>query len=107
MFATDCAYHCPPRAVAIPRALRASAISPQRPRASLLGLADDGENIGRVAIRLGLHGTHGILAGVVEPWVTEGDPTGLGGRKGLTGAPGDERLLLPERLNDFAGTPTL
>jgi hypothetical protein len=26
-FATDCAYHCPPRAVAIPRALSASAIS--------------------------------------------------------------------------------
>jgi hypothetical protein len=27
MFATDWAYHCPPRAVAIPRALSASAIS--------------------------------------------------------------------------------
>ena len=29
MFATDCAYHCPPRAVAIPRVFSASAISSQ------------------------------------------------------------------------------
>jgi hypothetical protein len=59
-----------------------------------LGLADDRQHIGRIAIRLGLHGAHGILAGLVEPWVTEGDPTGLGGRKRLTSARGNERALL-------------
>ena len=91
----------------MPRGVQHLCNLPERARARLLGLADDGENIGCIAIRLGPHGVHGILAGLVEPWVTEGDPTGLGGRKGLTGAPGDERLLLPERLNDFAGTPTL
>jgi hypothetical protein len=42
---------------------------PQGSRARLLRLADDWENIGRVAIRLGLHGAHGILA----------SPTDLGG----------------------------
>ena len=63
---------------------------PQGARACLLRLADDGENIGRVPIRLGLHGAHGILAGLVEPWVTAGHPTGLGGRKRLPGAPEDE-----------------
>ena len=74
----------------MPRALSATAIPfPQGSRARLLGLADDG-----LAIRLGLHGAHGILAGLVEPWVTEGHPTGLGGRKRLTGARGNERALL-------------
>ena len=61
---------------------------PQGSRARLLGLADDQQDIGRVAIRLGLHGAHGILAGLVEPWVTEGDLAGLGGRKGLPSARG-------------------
>jgi hypothetical protein len=42
-------------------------------------LADDRQHIGRTAIRLGLHGAHGILTGLVEPWVTEVHPTGLGG----------------------------
>ena len=68
----------------MPRALSATAIPfPQGSRARLLGLADDG-----LAIRLGLHGAHGILAGLVEPWVTEGDLAGLGGRKGLPSARG-------------------
>ena len=53
---------------------------PERPRPGLLGLADDREHIGRIPIRLGLHGAHGIIAGLVEPWVTEGHPTDLGGR---------------------------
>ena len=79
---------------------------PERTRARLLGLTDDWEHIGRVAIRLGLHGAHGGLAGLLEPWVSEGHPTSLGGRKGLTGARGDERLLLSEGLNDFAGSPS-
>ena len=52
---------------------------PERPRVGLLGLTDDWEHIGRLAIRLGLHGAHGILAGLVEPWVAEGHPAGLGG----------------------------
>ena len=78
--ATLWAYHCPPRAVAIPLAFSASAISLKGTRASLLGLAYDREHIGRIPIRLGLHGAHSILAGLVEPWVTEGHPTDLGGR---------------------------
>ena len=67
---------------------------PKRSRARLLGLADYREDIGRVPIRLSLHGAHGVLAGLLESWVAEGHPTGLGGRKGLTGACGDERALL-------------
>jgi hypothetical protein len=52
--------------VAIPRVLRASAIS-LSVRARLQCLADDWLHGGRVAIRLGLHGLHSALAGLVEP----------------------------------------
>ena len=67
---------------------------PERPRAGLLCLADDRQHISRLAIRLGLHGAHRAFAGFVEPRVTEGNPTGLCGRQGLTGPRGDERTFL-------------
>src|SRR5215831_7428728 len=56
MFATDCAYHWPPRAVAMPRALSASAISRSVRAPAFWGLADDDEHVGRAAIRFGPHG---------------------------------------------------
>jgi len=52
MFATLGAYHRPPRAVAMPRVQRLCNL-PKRPCASFLGLADDRQHVGRVAIRLG------------------------------------------------------
>ena len=45
---------------------------PQRFSAGLLRLTDDRKDVGRVSVRLGLHDAHGVLAGHVEPWVTEG-----------------------------------
>jgi hypothetical protein len=53
---------------------------PQCSRACLLGLTDDWQHVGRVAIRLGLHGVDSVLAGLVELGVTEGDTASLGSR---------------------------
>jgi hypothetical protein len=72
MFATDFACHCPPRAVEMPRALSASAISLRVRAVSLLCLADDREHVRRVPVPFRLHGIHGALAGHVEPGANSG-----------------------------------
>src|SRR5215471_15393623 len=94
MFATLWAYHCPPLAVAIPLAFNAPRNFRERTCASLLCLADDGEHVGGIAIRLRLHGLRGVLVGRAEPWITKGHSASLGCRKRLAGTRGDERAFL-------------
>jgi hypothetical protein len=47
---------------------------PEGTRACLLCFTDDGQHVGRVAIRLGLHGLNSAFAGQVEPWVAKVGP---------------------------------
>ena len=67
---------------------------PQRRRARLLRLADDGQDVGRKPVGLGRHGLHRALAGHVELWVTKGHPACLCSREGLPGPCADQRALL-------------
>ena len=53
---------------------------PQGRRTGLLRLTDDGEDIGGKPVSLGCYGLHSALAGLMKPWVAQGDPTGLRGR---------------------------
>jgi hypothetical protein len=56
----------------MPRAFNASAIRLSVFAPAFCGLADDRKDVRRVSVRLGLHDAHGVLAGLVEPWVTKG-----------------------------------
>jgi len=57
-FATDCAYHCPPRAVANRSRVECLRNLPECPCARLLRL-DDRQYVRRVPVSFGLHGGHG------------------------------------------------
>src|SRR5258706_6000249 len=66
---------------------------PKCGRACFLCFADDGKNVGRIAISFSLDDTNGALAGHVEPWVAKGDTTRLCGCECLPCARGDEAQL--------------
>jgi len=65
---------------------------PEGARTGSLGLADDGQHVGREPFGLRYHRVHRALAGHVEPRIAQGNPASLGGRE--SGARGDQRTLL-------------
>ena len=79
MFATDFACHCPPRAVGTPRAFSAAAISLRDVAPAFCASRMMGRTLA-ATVSLGCYGLHSALAGLMKPWVAQGDPTGLRGR---------------------------
>ena len=75
MFATDFAFHWPPRAVATPRALSAAAISLRDVAPAFCASRMSGRTLAVKPVSLGGHGLHRVPAGDMKSWVTKGHAT--------------------------------
>ena len=93
-FATDFACHCPPRAVATPRAFSAAAISLRDVAPAFCASRMMGRTLAANRSASAVTASSALLRATMELWVAKGHPASLCSREGLPGPCGDQRALL-------------